>query len=387
MRGQLLSRSKGSWTIILYAGRDPETGKKRFRQHTIRGSKVEAERERVRLLRALDTGTYAEPSRQTTGEYLRGWLAYRARPNVAASTFDRYEAIVRCQLIPALGHIRLTRLQASDVRAHYAQAVEAGRVDGKGGLSPTTVLQHHRVLREALKHAVEDGLIAINPTDRVRGPQKRRREMPVLNQKETTRLLELADGTSLYVPIVLGASAGLRRGEVLGLRWRDVDLDAGTLAVTQSLETTSQGLQFKAPKTAKSRRLVPLPAFATAALREHRTHQAEARLRLGAAYNATDLVCSRADGGPWSPDSFSPRFAAFLARTDLPRIRFHDLRHSHATLLLKHGVHPKIVSERLGHSTVGLTLDTYSHVLPGLQAEAIAFVDEALGQYGHRNRG
>ena len=379
MRGQIVQRSKGSWTIVLYIGRDPVTGRKRYRQHTLHGTKREAERERVRLLRAFDTGTYLEPSRQSTAEYLESWLRDYAKVHVAPTTYERYVNILRLQLIPALGHIPLIRLSPQDIKAHYASALERGRRDGKGGLSPTTVLQHHRVLREALKHAVIDGLLVTNPADRVPAPRRVRREMAVLDQAQTAELLELIQGTRLHIPVVLAVAAGLRRGEVLGLRWVDVDLKAGTLSVRQTLEATKEGIAFKAPKTPKGRRLVPLPAFAVDALREHKKLLAEHRLRLGPAYQNLDLVCAGTDGRPWDPDTFTPAFADFIRRSSLPRIRFHDLRHGHATLLLKHNIHPKIVSERLGHSTVGLTLDTYSHVLPGMQEQAAMMLEKALG--------
>jgi integrase len=377
VRGQLIQRTKGSWTIVLYLGRD-EGGNKRYRQHTIQGSKKDAEKERTRLLHALNTGTYLEPSRQRTGDYLHAWLRDYARTHVAASTFEGYEKIVRLHLLPALGHIPLTRLGPQDIKAYYAQAQESGRRSGKGGLSPTTVLQHHRVLSEALKHAVEEGLLVNNPATRVRPPRKARHEMPVLDEPQLAKLLELVRGSRLCIPVLLAIATGLRRGEILALRWRNVDLKAGTLAVRQALESTRDGLSFKQPKTQKSRRLVPLPPFAVEALREHRKRQAEERLRIGPAYKDHDLVCAAPDGRPWDPDSFSPAFAKFVRRSGLPPIRFHDLRHSHATLLLKHGIHPKVVSERLGHSTVGLTLDTYSHVLPGLQEQATRILEEAI---------
>jgi integrase len=359
-------------------GRDAATGRKRYRQHTMHGSRRDAERERVRLLRAHDTGTYVEPSRQSTGEYLERWLRDYARVHVAPSTYDRYQHIVRLQLIPALGHIPLVRLSPPDIKAHYASALQQGRCDGKGGLSPTTVLQHHRVLREALKHAVVDGLLMANPADRISPPRKARPEMLVLDQAQTTALLEMVLGTRLHIPVLLAVAAGLRRGEVLGLRWKDVDFHAGALAVQQTLDATSERLTLSAPKTPRSRRQIPLPAFALETLREHKRAQKEERLRLGPAFRNHDLVCAAPDGEPWDPDALTHAFAAFMRQCDLPRIRFHDLRHGHATLLLKLGTHPKVVSERLGHATVGLTLDVYSHVLPGMQKEATLALENAL---------
>jgi integrase len=173
-------------------------------------------------------------------------------------------------------------------------------------------------------------------------------------------------------------TTGLRRGEILGLRWSDVDLTAGIVTVVQSLEQTDEGLRFKSPKTHRSRRSISLPAITIEALRSHRATQAKERLALGPARNEHGLVCPRPDGAPWAPDVFSTTFAAFVRRSGMKPFRFHDLRHSHATHLLRVGVHPKVVSERLGHSSVSITLDTYSHVLPGMQQDAVRLIDSAL---------
>ena len=329
----------------------------------------------------MDTGAYLEPSRQTVAEYLESWLESYAKTHVTARTFERYTDDIRKALIPGLGHIQLARLSPQDIREFYAHELEHGRADGRGRgpLSATTVVHHARILHEALKHAVDEGLLVVNPADRVRPPRKAHREMAVLDQMQTAELLEAAKGTRFHIPVMLAISAGLRRGEIFGLRWRDVDLKGGSLSVQQAVEVTRQGLAFKPPKTPKSRRMVPLPAFCTRALVEHRRQQAQHRLQVGQAYLNHDLVCAGPLGAPQSPGGFSVGFVHFVRSIGLEiPIRFHDLRHSHATLLLAHGVHPKIVSERLGHSTVGMTLDTYSHVLPGLQEQAAQILDRAL---------
>ena len=202
--------------------------------------------------------------------------------------------------------------------------------------------------------------------------------MRALDEGETASLLRLLGESRLYMPTMLAVTTGLRRGEILGLRWDNVDLVAGTLTVVQSLEQTKDGLRLKTPKTHRSRRSIALLAMTTTELRLHRAKQAEERLALGPAYEEAGFVCPRPGGAPWTPDVFSTAFAAFVRRSGLSQFRFHDLRHTHASHLLRAGVHPKIVSERLGHSSVGITLDTYSHVLPGMQQDAVKLIDTAL---------
>jgi integrase len=377
MQGHIRQRGKTSWAVVLDIGVKPN-GRRNVKWHSVKGSREDAERERVRLLHELNIGAYIEPAHETVATYLRRWLDDYARMKVSAKTFERYEEIVEKQLIPALGHYKLAKLRPPHIQGYYAKACATGRRDGKGGLSAQTVLHHHRVLREALQRAVKWGLLAINPADAVEPPRPKRKETRVLDEAESAKLLAAARDGRYYVPVLLAVTTGMRRGEILGLRWSDLDLDAGTLAVRQTLEQTRAGLAFKEPKTQKSRRLVPLASIAVEALKAHRTTQVASRLALGTAYEDHGLVFPAPDGRPWNPASFSAAFVKFAAGAGLPKLRFHDLRHSHATQLLRLGIHPKIVSERLGHATTGITLDLYSHVVPGMQEDAVARVDKSL---------
>lgn len=202
--------------------------------------------------------------------------------------------------------------------------------------------------------------------------------MKCLDETSTARLLKAAEGKDLHLPILLAVTTGMRRGEILGVRWQDLDLDAATLSVRQSLEQTKGRLAPKQPKTQKGRRVVALLPMTVEALRRHRVEQAKYKLFFGPDYRDHDLVCARTDGSPWPPDSFTSSFSDFVRKAKLQVVRFHDLRHTHATQLLRQGIHPKVVSERLGHSTVGITLDVYSHVLPDMQEEAARRLDAAL---------
>jgi integrase len=394
MKGHLRERGENAWAIILDIGRDPETGRRRQKWHTFHGTTREAQREMRRLLTALDAGTYIEPGKILVKDFLERWLAAYAKAQVSPKTFERYAEIIRCHLIPAIGGLDLAALRPLHLQAYYASAVESGRRPRRGealddrarGLAARTVLHHHRVLREALHQAVKWQMLARNPADAVEPPRPVRTEMRALDEAETARLIEASAGGRLYLPILLAATTGLRRGEILAVRWRDIDLEAGTAAVRQSLEQTKAGLSFKEPKTQKGRRVIALPELAIDALRRHKAEQAKIRLMLGPGYEANDLVCCQPDGRPFKPGNITNSFAELVERLKIPHLRFHDLRHGHATLLLRQGVHPKVVSERLGHSTVGITLDVYSHVLPGMQEEAARKVDSALrGALGGRS--
>jgi integrase len=377
VKGHIRKRGKSSWAVVIYLGRDA-SGKERHKWHSVRGTKRDAQRELARLLHETNTGSYVEPARMTVGEFLDRWLADYAKAKVLPKTFERYQEMIDGHIRPALGSYLLPKLAPLHIQSFYSEALASGRKDGRGGLSAQSVVHFHRLLHKALAQAVKWQLLARNPVDAVEPPRAERQEMRALDEDETARLLGLLEGNRLYIPALLAVTTGLRRGEILGLRWGDVDLAAGTLTVQQPLEQTKDGLRFKSPKTHRSRRSLALPAMAIEGLRSHRASQAEERLALGAAWKEHGLVCPCRDGAAWAPDTRSTAFAAFVRWSGVKPFRFHDLRHSHATHLLRAGVHPKVVSERLGHSSVGITLDTYSHVLPGMQQDAVRLIDGAL---------
>jgi integrase len=235
----------------------------------------------------------------------------------------------------------------------------------------------HRVMRQCLQQALQWQLLARNPADVVKPPKVERQQMKTLDADGTVELIEAARGTNLFVPILLGVLCGLRRGEVVALRWRSVDLERGQLAVSASTEQTDDGIREKETKSGKSR-AVALPVMIIEELRQHRLRQAEQLLALGVRLHDDHHVVAREDGQPLQPRSLSQAFRKFIGRHSLKKIRLHDLRHSHATAMLAAGVHPKIAQERLGHSSVSVTIDLYSHILPGMQAEAVSLVDAAM---------
>ena len=377
MKGHIKKRSKKSWSIVLYLGRD-ESGKRKQKWHTVQGTKKDAEAELARLINEVNTGDYVEPSKMLVREYLDRWLKDYAGQAASPKTLERYHQIIDGNIKPALGGYTLPKLKPLHIQSFYTEARTTGRKDGKGGLSAQTVLHFHRILHRALGQAVKWQLLVRNPVDAVEPPRPERKEMKVLDNAGTAQLLKKLDGSLLYMPVIIAVTTGMRRGELLALSWRNVDLKSGQITINQALEQTKEGVRFKTPKTDRSRRGVALPSFVVDILKAHKKEQAETRLRLGPAYENNDLVFPRPDGTVWPPDSFSTAFAAFIRRSKLPHVRLHDLRHSHATQLLLQGVHPKVVSERLGHSKVGITLDTYSHVLPGMQEDAAEKIDIAL---------
>ena len=378
--GHIRERSPGSFELRYGLGTDPATGKRKMATTTVRGSRKDAEKELRRLLRSLDTGEHVDPTRITVQEWLGTWLD-AVRVEVSPKSHERYGEIVSHYLAPALGKLQLAKLAAVHITGVYNALATGGRCDGKeGGLSPRTRRHIHRILSAALSRAVEQQLLARNPADafKKRLPKVERREMATLTAHQAQALLAAIRHARVYWPVLIALATGARRGEILALRWRNVDLDRGSLCIVESLEQTKAGLRFKAPKSEKTR-AITLPAFAVAELRRLKREQAESLLMLGVRQSGATLVCARADGEPMPPRSLTHEFLKAIRRVeDVPRVRFHDLRHSHATHLLVAGVHPKVAQERLGHSSISVTLDLYSHVTGTMQEDAAAKLDIAF---------
>jgi integrase len=372
--GHIRQRSPGSWELRYSLGTDSAAAKRRIATTTVKGTRKDAEKELRRLLRTVDTGEHVDSSRMTIRDWLQRWLE-TVQTEVSPKTLERYDEIVRNFLVPAFGKLSIAKLAPSHIQQAYNAWATGGRLDGKkGGLAPRTRRHIHRILKSALTRAVEQQILARNPADafKKRLPKVERKEMSVLDVEQSARLLAAIEHSRVYWPVLIALSTGMRRGEILALRWQNVDLGRGILRVVESLEQTKDGIRFKAPKTEKAR-AITLPSFAVEELRRLKREQAEELLKVGIRQDGEALVCGRADGAPRAPLSLTYEFARFIGRIkDLPRIRFHDLRHSHATQLLASGVHPKIAQERLGHSTISTTLDLYSHVSDTMQTDAAA---------------
>jgi integrase len=369
MRGYVEKRGEKTYRVRVDLGSD-ETGRRRSKSETVHGTKREAQKRLVQLMAEAEAGAVITAAPQTLGEFLDYWLANYAK-KLATRTYHNYGEYVRHYIKPRLGQIRLDQLQPHHIQAFYTSLEESGSAKKGTGLSPTTVFNCHRVLKGALKRAVQWQLLSRNPAEAVTPPRPVEREQRVIGREQVTVLLQAAKDCRLYAPILIGLATGMRRGEICGLRWQDVNFEKSTLAVRQTLVSVGQKqLEFKTPKTKAGRRVVKLPTMLVEALQEERAVQEQARHVLGPTYNPLGLVVCRADGSPVHPATLYSRFQQLLERLGLPRVAIHDLRHSHATHLLEAGINPKVVSERLGHTDPALTLRVYSHVLDHIQQEA-----------------
>lgn len=379
MRGHIKKRYKNSYTIVIATGNDPVTGKPKQRWFSCKGTKREAEQRLAELVHELDTGALEKPGKITLGDFLQRWLAEYAQPNLAPRTSEGYESIIHRHVIPRLGFVRLIKLKPEHVQKYYSDLLEQGRCNSKGGLNPLTVRHHHMMLHRALEHAVKWGLVTRNPVDAVDPPRTHRSEIRVMDENEVMTFLEAAKSTPYYTIFYIALFTGMRRSEFLALRWSDIDLLLGQLSVSRSLhQLQDKSLVFREPKTAKGRRTIALSPSTILVLREHKEKQKLMCQMLDRSLNESDLVFAQADGKPTLPDTVSRAWIRLVERTGLKGVRLHDARHTHASLMLKQGIHPKIVQERLGHANVQITLDTYSHVAPGLQEAAAFRFDELL---------
>jgi integrase len=379
--GSITRRHDGRWMGQATIGRDPATGKPK--RATFYGkTRQEVAEKLTKALRERQQGTFVSPHKLTLGEWLETWLQHYKRPRIRPSTLDSYEIIIRRHVTPALGHIVLQEVRPEHLQQYYNEKAQQG-------LAASTIVLHHKIVSHALAQAEKNQLVVRNVCRLTELPRQPHKEMRTLTiEQVTTQLLSALQGDRLYAAYLTFFMMGLRRGELLGLRWQDVDVNAGILHVRQILvriynrDAKGKGrktrLSFHEPKTEKSRRAVPIPAACLAALRQHRAHQAEEKLLLGPGYQDHGLVFAQADGGPIDPRSMHRYFTQALQRGGLPAIRLHDARHTFATWMLEQGVSPKVVQTMLGHSSIRMTLDVYSHVSLDLEKQAAATLNAAF---------
>ena len=353
-----------------------ETIKRRQEMKAGFASKREAQEALTKVMASISTGTHIEPSRMLMSEFMsREWLP-AIRSTIRPNTYLSYSGHVECHIIPALGTLPLQHVSASHINAFYSRLLTGGRGQGKGGLSPATVRRVHATLHRALKDAVRWNRLIKNPVDAADPPRapSADAEMKVWSAKELKMFLTSQQESRLYPLWLTLATTGMRRGEILGLSWEDVDLEAGRLSIRKTRVMLGYATHISEPKTRRGRRLVALDPATVASLKAQRRRQKIERLAGGGNWKDSGYVFTREDGEPYHPERVSKLFKAATKGAGLPRIRLHDLRHTYATLALSADVHPKIVSERLGHANIAITLDTYSHAIPALSEEAASRV-------------
>jgi len=365
--GSIYRRKDGRWaaSVTLDGGR---------RKSYYGRTREEVGRRLAKALHEREQGQPLPPEKETVSSYLARWLEDAARPTIRATTFDNYSRMVRRHVAPAIGHLRLARLAPHDLSRLYRRMLDRG-------LSARTAQLTHAILHRALRQAVRWRLVAVNVCDMVDAPRPQRREFRTLDTEEAMRLLTASEGDRFHGLYALALTCGMRQAELLGLRWADLNLPGAVLAVRQQAIRVKGGWAFTPPKTDKGRRTIALPVLAVRALRQHKIRQTEERLALGPAWEDNDLVFPNQVGRPIERQNLIRRsFHPVLDKAGLGRLRFHDLRHSAATLMLAQGIHPRVVQERLGHSTISVTMDVYSHVMPTLQKEAARAMDVAFGR-------
>ena len=373
MAGQIIRRGNRKWLVRVFLGRDSVSGKRRYHNHTVHGSKKDADRYLAAALRSRDLGTFVEPAKMSLNSFLDRWLEDAVKPRVRPRTLQDYRRFLGQYVRPALGDRRLDRLTPLDLQKLYTEIGEQA--------SAHAVVHTHRPLSAALRQAVRWRLLARNPAEDVSVPKEPRGEIFVLSPEEVTRFQSAAAKAPRGFVLTFSLATGMRPGEVQALQWKDVDLERGTVAVRRSLVHLKQGRwEFGEPKTRQSRRTIPLPRSVTRQLAAHRADQAAFRLRLKGAYRDRDLVFANETGGPLDGQNLAYRTLKPILRAAglSARFRWYDCRHTCATLLLAAGENPKVVSERLGHATVAFTLDRYAHVLPGMQERATNRLEEIL---------
>ena len=388
VRGYVVKKNK-TWYIVLETTR-PQGGRKLKwlsprKQLGLKkpATKKQAEELLIKLLSDLQRGTYVAPNDMTLSELLDRWMEVHGKQNLAKTTYAIYASHISNHLKPELGMIQVAKLKAFHLQQFYSKKLEGGRADQKdGGLSPKSVGGIHKVVSSALKAAVTWELVAKNVAESISPPRVPETPQQTWTADNAQTFLRSISKHRLHPLYVLAIVTGMRRGEILGLRWQDIDWDKSTIHIVQSMVATPEGPIITDTKTSSGKRSVVIYDGLLALLKEHREKYFEEAVlrgsRAGEAERSSQLVFTSERGTPLNPRNLLRHLQSACERAGVPKIPFHALRHTHATIMLKNGVHPKIVSERLGHSRVGITLDIYSHVLPGMQAEAASLAEQAV---------
>ncbi len=386
--GSIYQRKDGRWTAQITTGYDPKTGKQ-IRRTVYGRTRQEVNEKMTEILRSIQLGTYVAPNKLTFGEWLDIWLEEYVKPHVRPSTYDNYGRWIRNHVKKDLGNIELIKLQTNQIQRFYNQKLKEKKLNGREGtLSTRSVRYMHTLIHDCLEQAVKEGKIYRNPAKATKPPKVEKREVSYLSTDQINNFLKQIADDPWYIAFLVALGTGLRVGELAALRWENVDLEKGIIKVKEAVYRVKNDdkraaekktkLIFQPPKTEKGRRVVPLPENIRIELKRHRKAQAQTKLLLGAMYKDEGFVFAWEDGRMVTPDYLSKRFLKLIRDAGYEGIHFHSLRHSYASALLKAGEHPKVVQELLGHSTITVTLDTYSHVEPELKKRAAEKINDFL---------
>lgn len=350
MRGYIKQRAKGSYSISIYLGIDNITKKKKYKWYTIKGTKKDAEKFLAEKINEVSNGIFIDSKDMTLESYLDYWYNQSCVNKLSPTTYESYKRNIDVHIVPLLGNIKLKDLKPLHLQSFYTNRLEYG-------LSKTSVKYLHRILHTALNQATKWQLLSINIANNVDAPKPEKYVAKILKPNEVCKLLNAVKNTNIYLPVLIGISTGMRRGEILGLTWNNIDFENSFIRIVQTLLPTKNGLQLLPPKTNTSNRIISIPPTLKNILKEYKNK------------TSCNFVCYNEFGELINPSYLNHKFKQVLEDNNLPLIRFHDLRHSHASLLLSQGVQAKVISERLGHSNINITMDLYSHIYDATNKE------------------
>lgn len=359
MKGYIRQRAKSSYSISIYLGIDNITKKKKYKYYTIKGSKKDAQKFLIEKLNEINTGIFIDSNDMFLKDYFHYWYNQCCFNKLSPTTYESYKRNIDKHIIPLLGDIKLQKLKPLHLQSFYNNRLEYG-------LSKKSVLYLHRIIHKALNQALKWQLVALNVANNVDAPKPDKYIATILTPEQVTSLINSVQNTNIYLPVIITISTGMRRGEILGLKWENIDIENSTIRITQSLVRTEKGLEILSPKTKTSNRTISIPPTLKNILLEYK------------AKTTCKFVCYNEFDELIKPEYLNHKLKQILEDNNLPNIRFHDLRHTHASLLLSQGVQPKVISERLGHSNISITMDLYSHVYDATNIEVAKNFDKFL---------